>query len=221
MVKGKGAEKPAALRAHSGGRSKEALEDSDDDAEMELFEVERGLKRLRQAVPELLVRDFVEKWGLENVGVNPHRFGMKEVPEDLVFGLFGKRCGKNGRAGYRWQDVKNKEVMARVRELHPILYSHDPRAMPSHVKVHFARGIAWENQEGRGSVDWAAFGEETNKTHRSMRNGVRDKLVYAKNKGGELTKEEFKKLKVDKGLLRGGESKKVMDSIVLVRKLIV
>jgi hypothetical protein len=106
------------------------------------------------AVPDLTEKNFVNKWQEENTGINPHRFGQTEVLEELVAGLFRRQCGKNGRAGYRRQDVKNKDVnMARVRELHPILYSHNERAMPTRGKNKFAQGIAWENHEGRGSVD--------------------------------------------------------------------
>ena len=35
--------------------------------------------------------------------------------------------------------------------------------IPPYLKIHFAEGIAVEFNEGKGKVDWCAFGAETNK----------------------------------------------------------
>jgi hypothetical protein len=75
------------------------------------------LLKLRD-IPSLLRHvDFVESYGLEGTGVNPHRFKEDEIEEHLVNALFKRHCGKGGRVGYCWNDCKNLEVLARAKFL--------------------------------------------------------------------------------------------------------
>lgn len=115
-----------------------------------MYDVHGALARLKEPPPVLHIEDFKNTFQIEGTGQNPHRFKKGEVPEELVSSLFGRRCGKGGRAGYKWQDCTDKGVVARVRFLHPIVYQHDKDTMPSFLKIKFAQGIALEHGEGKG-----------------------------------------------------------------------
>jgi hypothetical protein len=52
-------------------------------------------------------------------------------------------------------------------------------------------------------VDWDAFGQETNNTQRSRIEGMRQKLHHYKNKGLEVSRDAWRKVKVEKGTPSG------------------
>jgi hypothetical protein len=167
---------------------------------------------LKEMPPVLTREDFITVYKLEGDGTNPHRIKKDEVKEDSVSDLFGRRCGKQGRAGYRWADCKNPRVLGRVKHLHPILYQHAHDAMPPFLKIKFAQGIAME--ENGKKVDWAGFGQETNQTQCSRIEGLRKKLVHCKNAGLEVSKDSWKKVKVEKG--KASDSRMVNSDLVMV-----
>lgn len=197
----------------SAGKLKDDNVPSDSEEELSLYDVDGALEKLKEPPPVLHIEDFVNTYGLEGTGQNPHRLKKGEVPEEAVTELFGRRCGKGGRAGYKWQDCTNKEVLARVKHLHPIVYQHDRDIMPSFLKIKFAQGIALEHLNGRGKVNWAAYGQETNNTQRQRWDTQRARLMICKMKGVEVTKNAFKKVKLERGFapgnLMGGSPRRV------------
>lgn len=195
--------KPSGERSDSAGRAKEEDVNSDSEEELNLYDVDGALEKLREPPAVLHIEDFVNTFELEGTGQNPHRFKKGEIPEEMVTQLFGRRCGKGGRAGYKWQDCTDKVVLARVKHLHPIVYQHDRESMPSFLKIKFAQGIALEHAMGRGKVNWAAYGQETNHTQRQRWDTQRAKLMLCKLKGVEVTKDAFKKVKLEKGFTPG------------------
>ena len=173
-------------RANTRSEGGELGEDSDDDA-LAKIDIDQELLKLREMPPVLTRKDFITEYKLEGDGTNLHRIKKDEVKEDLVVELFGRRCGKQGRAGYRWADCKNPRVLGRVKHLHPILYQHAHDAMPPFLKIKFAQGIAME--ENGKKVDWAGFGQETNQIQCSRIEGLQKKLVHCKNAGLEVSKD--------------------------------
>lgn len=216
--------KAPAEKSVSVGRAKEEEAQTDSEEELDLYDIEGALSKLKEPPAVLHIEDFVNSFELEGTGVNPHRFKKGEVSEEAVAGLFGRRCGKGGRAGYKWQDCTDKGVLATVKHLHPIVYQHDRDSMPSFLKIKFAQGITLEHMEGRGTVNWAAYGQETNHTQRARWDTQRAKLMHCKLKGEEVTKDAFKKVKLEKGfspgLLRGGSSRRVSFILLMLRRFL-
>lgn len=166
--------------------------DEDDDQ----IDVDEELGKLKEMPPLLMREDFIEQYKLEFEGINPHRLRREDENEEWVSMLFGKRRGKAGRAGYRWADCKERVVVDRIKLLHPILYQHDADSIPPFIKIKFAHGIAIEHN-GK-PIDWAAFGQVTNNTQRTRIANQRKKLLLCKEKGLEVSKDTWKKVKVEK-----------------------
>lgn len=200
-------------RSVSAAKAKEEDGQTDSEEELNLYDIDGAISKLKEPPSALHIEDFVNAFGLEGTGINPHRFKKGEVPDEIVTELFGRRCGKGGRAGYKWQDCTDKAVLARVKHLHPIVYQHDQDTMPSFLKIKFAQGIALEHVNGRGTVNWAAYGQETNHTQRVRWDTHRAKLMLCKQKGVDVKKDAFKKVKLEKGYspvyLKGGSSRRV------------
>lgn len=206
-------DKASGEKSISAGNKREYEVQTDSEEELNIYDIDGALARLKEPPPVLHIDDFKNTFSIEGTGQNPHRFKKGEVSEELVVGLFGRRCGKGGRAGYKWQDCTDKGVLARVKYLHPIVYQHDKDTMPSFIKIKFAQGIALEHVSGRGKVNWAAYGQETNHTQRQRWDTQRAKLLLCKQKGVEVTRDAFKKVKLEKGVAaghaRGGSSRRV------------
>lgn len=99
----------------------------------------------------LHIEDFVNTFELEGTRQNPHRFKKKEVLEELVGGLFGCRCGRGGRAGYKWEDCTDKSILAQVKHLHPIVYSMAKTACQAFWRyiLHKASHSNTQKEEGK------------------------------------------------------------------------
>jgi hypothetical protein len=170
--------------------------DEADDDDVNQIDVDEELAKLKEMPPVLMREDFIDVYKLECEGINPHRLRREDEKEEWMHQLFGKRHGKVGRAGYRWADCKDRVVVDRIKVLHPILYQHDNDSIPPFIKIKFAHGIALECN-GR-KVDWAAFGQVTNNTQRTRIANQRKKLLFCKEKGLEVSKDTWKKVKVEK-----------------------
>ena len=176
----------------------EGVGEEEDEDVVELVDVNAALVKCRAPPTILLEEDWVNLHNLSGTGVNPKRFSNVFKSADDMAKLFGKRSGKRGRNGYKWQDCLKAKVMERVLELHPVIYQHDPEQMPPVLKVKFAEGIQHEFVHGEGSVNWAAFAQEVNQRQRKMRVDTREKLQYCKDKGvTRVSKDEIYKLKLE------------------------
>lgn len=78
---------------------KDAEGGSDSHEELDLYDIDGAFAKLKEPPPVLHIEDFVHTFQLEGAGQNPHRCKKGEVPEELVGSLFGRQCGKDGRAG--------------------------------------------------------------------------------------------------------------------------
>ena len=130
-------------------------------------DVEDEIARLKKPPRQLKKHDFKTEFGLQDKGDNSHHFCKNTVSVETLRKLFGKPYGESGRAGYAWGDCSVQEVVDRVKYLHPILYKHREDETPNLITIRFAEGVALEYKEGRGKVNWCAFGKETNKRQRS------------------------------------------------------
>lgn len=77
-----------------------------------MYNVDSTLEKSKEPPAVLYIEDFVNTFHFEGTDVNPHRFKKKEVREELVCGLFRRHRGKGGRAGHKWQDCRDKSVLA-------------------------------------------------------------------------------------------------------------
>lgn len=161
------------------------FDEDDEDLDLEMVDVESELKKCRPPPSKLLVADWVKEYGLVGTGKNPKSWYKGYKKDEEMIPIFGKRYGDRGRAGYKWQDCPHKEMLARALELHPIIYMHDKDHMPPYLKVRFAEGIVHEHQNGVGSVNWAAYAQQVNKTQRTRRTDKRKRLEICKERGVE------------------------------------
>jgi hypothetical protein len=184
-------------RDNSQNEAVEELGEDSNDKALDKINIDQELLKLKEMLLVLTREDFITIYKLEGDGTNPHKIKKDEMKEDLVSALFGRRYGKQGRASYRWADCKNPLVLGRVKHLHPILYQHSEDSMLPFLKIKFGQGIAME-ENGR-KVDWAGFGQETNQTQHSRIEGLWKKPLHCRNVGLEVSKDSWKKVKVEKG----------------------
>ena len=127
-------------------------------------EVDNEIARLKPPPKSMTRQQFKQQFPkLANEGENPHRFRKGRVSLEALKEIFGESYGEGGRQGYGWAHCKHAEVVTRVQYLHPIVYQHSVSEIRPYLKVHFAKGVAVEFNEGKGKVDWCAFGADTNK----------------------------------------------------------
>lgn len=180
-------------------------EEGDEDGEEEggeeedEFCVDDELQKLEEPPPILTRADFTALYGFVDDGEVPHRLSKwngQPFDDSKCVALFGEPVGKDGRYGYSWKDVKSKRIQKRIKELLQALYQRDRlRGLLPH-KV--ARGIVLE--EEKVLVNWAACGEETNKTQRQAhaRNLIRLQKMKEKVKEKEkVDPNAWRKLHVD------------------------
>lgn len=176
----------------------EEVDDFEEEDDVELLDVNAAIVKCKVPPAILLEEDWVKLHNLEGTGVNPKRFSNTFKTPEQMSKLFGKRSGRRGRNGYKWQDILQEKVMNRVLELHPVIYQHDPQHMPPTLAVKFAEGIQHEFQHGRGSVNWAAFAEDVNQKQRKRRVDTRERLQYCKDNGvTRVSKEDMLKIKLE------------------------
>lgn len=164
-----------------------------DDLNLEYLDVDAQPAKLKPKPQELTYEDFKKEFGLDCDGINAHRLTEKDVTDERCAALFGKRHGARGRAGFKWEGLKRRDVQARVREIHWKIYQHPQNTMPSFLKIQFARGIVQETDFGKGTIDW-----EKNENQRSRVRKIWEKLLYCKKFGLPPTTETWKRLKKEK-----------------------
>ena len=141
-------------------------------------EVDMEIARLKQPPKSMTRQNFKQQFPkLASEGENPHRFRKGRVNPASLQELFGEPYGEGGRQGYGWAHCKHQEVVARVQYLHPIVYQHSVSEIPPYLKIHFAEGIAVEFNEGKGKVDWCAFGADTNRRQVNRYEQSKQKLL--------------------------------------------
>lgn len=169
-------------------------------------QVDAEIARLRQPPRALTREDFQREYPtLASDGDNPHRFRKGRVSPGLLKEMFGEPYGDGGRQGYGWAGCKDAGVVKRIQYLHPILYQHPPSEIPPYLKIHFAEGVAVEFDEGKGKVDWCAFGADTNKRQvNRYEQSVQKLLALRKTLEGdkplEVRGREWAKIKVEPGV---------------------
>ena len=144
---------------------------------------------------------------LASEGENPHRFRKGRVSTSCLQEIFGEPYGEGGRQGYGWINCNHPEVVRRVQYLHPIVYQHTVAEILPHLKIHFAEGIAVEFNEGKGKVDWCAFGAETNKRQVNRYDQAVQKLLALRktlegDKPIQVRGRDWLKIKVEPGEAR-------------------
>ena len=100
-----------------------------------------------------------------------------------------------GHGGYCWSDCKVREIVNRIKYLHPIVYQHGVDEIPRCVTKQFMVGIVLEYQ--KNLVNWALYGQETNNSQRRKYEEDLSKLQYAINTKAQVTKRSWRSLKVD------------------------
>lgn len=147
-------------------------------------EVDQEIARLKRPPTSMTREDFKRRFlKLASEGENPHRFRKGRVSSSCLQEIFGDPYGEGGRQGYGWVHCKHPDVVARVQYLHPIVYQHTVSEIPLYLMVHFAEGVAAEFNEGKGKVDWCAFGAETNKRQVNRYDQALRKLHALRNAG--------------------------------------
>jgi hypothetical protein len=84
--------------------------------------VDEEIERLKNPPRELRKADLKEEFGLPSTWDNPHHFRKNTVTTDSLRKLFGKPYEDGGRSGLNWHNCNVKEIVDRVKFLHPILY---------------------------------------------------------------------------------------------------
>ena len=157
------------------------------------------LIEILKAPPDLLTwEDFRDRYNLECSpnSINPHRCRKdKDISDKTMQELGFRPEGVKGRGGYSWSDCKVREIVNRIRYLHPIVYQHGPDEIPRSVTKQFAVGVVLEYQ--KNSVNWALYGQETNNSQRRKYEQDLSKLQFAINTGARVTKRTWRSLKVD------------------------
>ena len=166
--------------------------------------VDLEIARLKQPPRALTREDFQREYPtLASDGDNPHRFQKERVSPTLLKELFGEPYGDGGRQGYGWAGCKDEWVVKRIQYLHPILYQHPPSEIPPYLKIHFAEGVAVEFDDGKGKVDWCAFGADKRQVNR-YEESVQKLLTLRKTLEGDKPLEvwgrEWAKIKLEPGV---------------------
>ena len=96
------------------------------------------------------------------------------------------------------------EVVARVEFLHPIPYHHGVGKISNIINIKFVEEMALEYKKGVGSVDWCAFGAETNERQRTRYAQDLGKLqtlwkTFEGKKAVDVWAKEWPNIKVEPG----------------------
>ena len=183
----------------------------EDDHFLDVEDLQELISSLKSPPDLLTWEDFRDRYNLEcgPNSINPHRCRKDKEISDKTMQDFGLRPeGVRGRGGYSWADCNNRDIVNRIRYLHPIVYQHGPDEIPRCITKQFAVGVVLEYQ--KNLVNWALYGQETNHSQRRKFEQDLGKLQYTINTGAKVTKRTWRGLKVDSAvkleLIVGGDS---------------
>lgn len=183
----------------------------EEDRFLEVQELEELISTLKPPPDILTWEDFRDRYDLQSGpnSINPHRCRKdKDISDKAMHDLGFRPEGAKGRGGYSWADVKVREIVNRIKFLHPIVYQHRPDEIPRCVTKQFAVGIVLEYE--KNDVNWALYGQETNNSQRRKYEQDLTKLQHAINTNANVTKRSWRSLKVDGAMkiepLVGGET---------------
>jgi len=130
-----------------------------------LEEVDAKIAKLMRNLPHIAIdfHAFKDDYGLLSEGLNPHRIKNKDVQEVEIKEVFEEVWGKSG---YSFVDCHHVQMVDRIKEIYPIVYSKTNLSRSKLIGKEFARGIVVEIVKGK-KVNWAGFGHETNTNQRS------------------------------------------------------
>ncbi|KAG0621716.1 hypothetical protein M758_3G043400 [Ceratodon purpureus] len=185
-------------KTKSGGSEQVGMSMKEEERFLDIDDLQELIDCLKSPPDVLTWEDFRDRYNLEcgPNSINPHRCRKDKDISDktmLEFGL--KPEGVRGRGGYSWSDCKVREIVNRIKYLHPIVYQHGPEEIPRCVTKQFASGVVLEYQ--KNLVNWALYGQETNNSQRRKYEQDLAKLQFAINTGAKVTKRTWRSLKVD------------------------
>ncbi|KAG0619907.1 hypothetical protein M758_4G174300 [Ceratodon purpureus] len=185
-------------KTKSGGSEQLGMSVKEEERFLDIDDLQEVIDGLKSPPDVLTWEDFRDRYDLEcgPNSINPHRCRKDKDISDktmLEFGL--KPEGVKGRGGYSWSDCKVREIVNRIKYLHPIVYQHGPEEIPRCVTKQFAVGVVLEYQ--KNLVNWALYGQETNNSQRRKYEQDLSKLQFAINTGAKVTKRTWRSLKVD------------------------
>lgn len=185
-------------RTKSGGSEVAAVVVKEEERFLEVEELRELIASLKSPPDMLTWEDFRDRYNLEcgPNSINPHRCRKdKDISDKTMQELGFRPEGARGRGGYSWADCKVREIVNRIKYIHPIVYQHRPDEMPRCVTKQFAVGVVLEYQNNL--VNWALYGQETNNSQRRKYEQDLGKLQYAINTNAKVTKRTWRSLKVD------------------------
>lgn len=185
-------------KTKSGGSEVAGVSVKEEERFLEGGDLEELIATLKSPPDLLTWKDFRDRYDLECSpnSINPHRCRKdKDISDKQMQELWFRPEGVKGRGGYSWSYCKVREIVNRIKYVHPIVYQHGPDEIPRCVTKQFAVGVVLEYQ--KNAVNWALYGEETNNHQRRKYEQDLSKLQFAINTRAKVTKRTWRSLKVD------------------------
>ena len=185
-------------KSKSGGNKGLQVGVKEEEHFLDVEDLQKLISNLKSPPDLLTWEDFKDRYHLEcgPNSINLHRCRKnKEISDKTMQDLGLKAEGVRGRGGYCWSDCKVREIVNRIKYLHPIVYQHGANEIPRCVTKQFMVGIVLEYQ--KNLVNWALYGQETNNSQRRKYEQDLSKLQYAINTKAQVMKQSWRSLKVD------------------------
>ena len=112
-------------KSKSGGNKGLQVDVKKEEHFLDVEDLQELISNLKSPPDLLISEDFRDRYYLEcgPNSINPHRCRKdKEISDKTMQDLGLKAEGVRGRGGYPWSDCKVREIVNRIKYLHPIVY---------------------------------------------------------------------------------------------------